>query len=74
MPLYDYKCEFCDFSFEIRKSIKHADEFEGCPQCGSECKRQITLGSGFILKGDGWASDGYSDKIKTDNKSTKEKE
>lgn len=61
MPLYGFKCEFCDFEFEKSKPMKEADEFEGCPQCGSECKRIISGGSCFILKGDGWAKDGYSE-------------
>lgn len=64
MPTYQYKCEFCDFEFEQIKPMSKSDESEGCPQCGSECRKIITGGSGFLLKGDGWFRDGYSDPIK----------
>ena len=68
MPTYQYKCIFCDFEFEKRKKVKNADEEEGCSQCGSVCRRLISGGSGFLLKGDGWGRDGYSDKVKFNEK------
>lgn len=33
---------------------------EPCPQCGSiEKDKQVSTGTGFILKGSGWAKDRY---------------
>ena len=61
MPLYGYECAFCDFKFELRKNMSKSDDTEYCPQCGSECNKLISGGSGFILEGSGWAKDGYSD-------------
>ena len=62
MPHYDYRCLSCGDIFEEFKSIKDADEEQKCPVCG-EVSRRLISGGNFILKGDGWASDGYSDKV-----------
>ncbi len=64
LPLYEFECISCGFKFEKRKPREDSDEVEGCPQCGSECRKLITGGT-FILKGAGWAKDGYSDKVET---------
>ena len=61
MPLYEYECIYCGFKFELRKNMSESDSIEYCPQCGSECNKLISGGNGFILGGDGWAKDGYSD-------------
>jgi putative FmdB family regulatory protein len=50
MPTYEYKCEKCGSLFEVSHSISKNHEVS-CPQCGSEAKRIITGGSGFIIKG-----------------------
>jgi putative FmdB family regulatory protein len=49
MPTYEYQCEQCGFLFEIAHSMS-LDHEVLCPQCGSEAKRIITGGSGFITK------------------------
>jgi putative FmdB family regulatory protein len=37
MPLYDYHCEDCDTTFEIRLTFAEADTAHpACPTCGSE--------------------------------------
>lgn len=60
MPTYEYECEFCYFKFDISKKISELDIDEVCPQCGTICRRIISGGSTFILKGDGWGNGGYS--------------
>jgi putative FmdB family regulatory protein len=59
---YDYKCESCDNQFEVNQSMKD-EAGANCPKCGFLSKnRLITGGSGFLLQGGGWYSDGYSSK------------
>lgn len=43
MPYYDYKCDGCDSTFEVRKSYeqRHEPANDACPNCGSS--GQISL-------------------------------
>jgi putative FmdB family regulatory protein len=43
MPLYDYHCEDCDSTFEVRLSFSEVDTARPvCPDCGSDqVKRRI---------------------------------
>ena len=50
MPTYEYKCEQCGYTFEVRHSINE-EPLLLCPDCKSRAQRIITGGSGFILKG-----------------------
>ena len=64
---YDYRCEACDFRFEINQSMK-AEAKATCPNCDAETRnRLITGGSGFLLQGGGWYSDGYGNKAQRSN-------
>lgn len=71
MPTYDYHCEKCHKSFEIRQSMKDA-HLTVCPQesCRmakwghGRVKRAMGSGAGIIFKGSGfyttdYRSDGY---------------
>lgn len=61
---YDYKCDSCDSVFETQQSMK-SEPKATCPNCGNETQnRIITGGSGFLLQGGGWYSDGYGNKAK----------
>lgn len=64
---YDYNCESCSFLFEVSQSMK--DEAKAtCPKCENETRnRVITGGSGFLLQGGGWYSDGYGNKSQGGN-------
>ena len=66
MPIYEYKCQKCGFSFEIIQKMN-----ENAPLCdyvvvsgslericGGTCKKHVSKGS-FSLKGGGWYKDGY---------------
>jgi len=60
MPSYDYECEACGHHWEAMQGIKE-EPLKECPECKAEkAKRLISGGSSFILKGAGWAVDGYS--------------
>jgi|HubBroStandDraft_1064217.scaffolds.fasta_scaffold1303097_1 putative FmdB family regulatory protein len=60
MPTYEYACSSCGHEWEFEQSIKDAPLTE-CPSCKQPAaKRQISKGTGFILKGSGWGSDLYS--------------
>ncbi len=74
MPIYEYKCRLCGFSFEIMQKVD--DRAPKCnnvvvsgsleQRCGGKCKKLISRGS-FSLKGGGWYRDGYVKSIKSDN-------
>jgi putative FmdB family regulatory protein len=60
MPTYEYACKSCAHEWETEQSIKD-DPLKECPKCHQEtAARQISRGTGFILKGGGWYSDLYS--------------
>jgi putative FmdB family regulatory protein len=52
MPTYEYKCAGCGLHFEEQQNINDAP-LSLCPECGGEVKRQISGGSGFIMKSAG---------------------
>lgn len=57
---YEYVCTACHHEWEESQSISAAPLTE-CPKChDSTAKRQISGGTGFVLKGGGWYSDLYS--------------
>jgi putative FmdB family regulatory protein len=60
MPTYEYACTSCGNEWEFEQSIKDSALTE-CPKCKqATAKRQISRGTGFILKGGGWYSDLYA--------------
>ncbi len=60
MPTYEYVCSSCNNEWEFEQSIKEAALTE-CPKCNQQtARRQISRGTGFILKGGGWYADLYS--------------
>ena len=66
MATYEYKCCNCNHEFETEQ--KMTDEpLRGCPKCLVDgLRRQIPGKTGFVLKGDTWAKDGYSSKGKNE--------
>jgi putative FmdB family regulatory protein len=60
MPTYEYACTSCNHEWEAEQSIKESP-LTDCPHCQkATARRQISRGTGFILKGSGWYSDLYS--------------
>ena len=58
-PVYDYECENCKVNHTEIKKISERNDEEVCIICGNVCQRQIGSPP-FILKGPGWARDGYA--------------
>lgn len=54
---YDYECNRCGKVQEVEHSILETPKVY-CT-CGEQCHRLVGAPR-FILKGSGWASDGYS--------------
>ena len=52
MPTYEYHCERCDRTYEVRQRIS-ADPLTTCQHCGGPIRRLISSAP-FILKGGGW--------------------
>lgn len=51
MPTYEYKCDGCKHAWEEFQSMKD-DPVKECPSChAEEARRQISMGTGFIMKG-----------------------
>lgn len=62
MITYEYRCLKCEHEWEELQEIKDP-RIEICPKCKEKsAERLISKGQGFILKGGGWASSGYSSK------------
>ena len=55
---YEHHCRACDLRWAEEYSI-HDDPPSSCPECRSaDCYRMMGTPA-FVLKGAGWASDGY---------------
>ncbi|MEE9366936.1 MAG: FmdB family zinc ribbon protein [Dehalococcoidales bacterium] len=59
MPSYDYECEDCGKVCERNHGMDFAAICVLCDVCDGPTVRLISSTS-FQLRGDGWASDGYS--------------
>jgi len=58
MPIYEYRCQECQQSFEEWQK-DFTERQVPCPVCGGKAERLISSTS-FVLKGGGWFSDLYS--------------
>lgn len=58
MPLYEYRCESCNKTFEVRQ--KFSDEpLTTHPECGGSAKRLLSA-PGLQFKGTGWYITDYA--------------
>ena len=66
MPIYEYKCGSCGSEFSVLSSHRDSERTRPCPDpvCLEPEARKVVSRTSFALKGDGWASDGYSGKGK----------
>ncbi len=63
MPIYEYKCEACEHTFEAFQ--KMVDEpLKECPECKKAALKKLISASVFRLKGEGW----YETDFKTGSK------
>jgi putative FmdB family regulatory protein len=58
MPIYEYRCQDCNYEFELMQRIT-AEPVTVCEQCGGHVERLISV-SAFQLKGSGWYLTDYS--------------
>lgn len=58
MPDYPYKCTECGYQWWKFQNIK-AKRVKKCPHCGQLSAKRLIAQTGFVLKGKGWAKDGY---------------
>lgn len=67
MPTYEYECETCKRTIEVEQRISDPP-LTNCRQlvhefkvryCDGPLHRLIAGQTGFVLKGSGWAKDGY---------------
>ncbi|PYN98390.1 MAG: FmdB family transcriptional regulator [Candidatus Rokuibacteriota bacterium] len=52
MPTYEYQCDACRRTFEVRQRITE-EPLTRCDECGGTVRRLLSPAP-FILKGDGW--------------------
>jgi putative FmdB family regulatory protein len=60
MAVYEYQCTAHDCAhvfIEIMKMLE-SDKLVFCPKCGTKAVKLVSQSS-FVLKGPGWAKDGY---------------
>ena len=53
-PSYEYECLRCGNIFQVNRPMSDSSKPAKCGTCRVECKRIVTGGTGFILKGNDW--------------------
>lgn len=53
MPIYDYKCEDCGYTFEARQRMTD-DPLTECPSCDEGEVRRVVNAVGVVFKGSGF--------------------
>lgn len=59
MPLYLYRCSSCSAAVELRQKMSERKAPDVCAECGAPEMAQVISAPMFVLRGPGWASDGY---------------
>jgi putative FmdB family regulatory protein len=73
MPIYEYKCESCNKTFE-ELILPGEKEPEKCPECGDKSLRRLWTGSvGLVFKGSGFYITDYARKGKSNEKKGEDK-
>ena len=60
MPIYEYRCDACNFQFDLRQKFSDPPA-DRCPKCGGTVRKLVSAVS-FSLKGAGLFGDGYGAK------------
>jgi putative FmdB family regulatory protein len=53
MPIYEYKCDACEHSFEIKQGF-HDDPLTKCPECDKDTLRRVIGKVNVHYKGAGF--------------------
>ncbi|MBI5197405.1 MAG: zinc ribbon domain-containing protein [Nitrospirae bacterium] len=72
MPIYEYKCQACEKTFEIMQKINDPP-LTSCMHCSGHLSKIISP-SGLVFKGSGWYITDYSSKGKEGKETKKGKE
>lgn len=56
---YEYVCKSCGHEWEAEHGMSEPS-VKDCPKCGKGEAQRVISRPSFILKGPGWADDGYS--------------
>lgn len=67
MAVYEYCCRVCRHEFEHEQRITDPP-LDECPKCLVSALYRSVSGTTFIVKGPGWAADGYSSTSSTPKK------
>ena len=59
---YEYECSVCEEVIELFRSVADRDKPAPCPHCNKPMERLIAHKTGIVLRGSGWAKDGYAKK------------
>ena len=59
MPIYEYKCEHCNETFEVLQKFSD-DPLTGCILCSEGPVKKLISASSFILKGAGFYVNDYA--------------
>jgi len=65
MPLYEYKCNECNETFEVLQRFND-EPLETCIHCKGKVEKLISASS-FQLKGSGWYVTDYKNKKRTNS-------
>jgi putative FmdB family regulatory protein len=57
-PVYDYKCQDCESTITIVRSIKDDEHTPICAHCAREMTRSYDSAPAITFKGKGWGKDG----------------
>jgi len=68
VPIYEYRCPDCEYTFELKQSMKD-DAVAACEKCGKSVGRIISAPA-IMFKGSGWYITDYSDKMKPPTEET----
>ncbi|MBT61206.1 MAG: transcriptional regulator [Euryarchaeota archaeon] len=60
MPIYQHRCKKCLHRFEKLIPMSQANIIQTCPKCLSNATIRVISKTSFMLKGSGWAKDGYA--------------
>jgi len=56
MPIYEYKCQDCSATFDMRRSFSQADDPVDCPYCRSSAVTKLISTFFAVSVGDGGAA------------------
>lgn len=70
MPIYEYKCEHCNETFEILQNFSD-EPLSECVNCHQGPVKKLMSVSSFVLKGAGFYVNDYKKPTSSDSKSNK---